>query len=215
MVKAVSFDFWETLYTPNAEFRIQQAELFREFLPNLSVEEWANRRKQLKAELDILAETKGNVIPRLHAFQRVLKELSKFRVQEFVDMSDDLFLMYPPIPTTAMLAAQGLEQDGFRIFISSNTIFIGGDVLIEVLKNDLDSILATHCNFSDVERCAKPDLRMFEFSIGGKPLVHIGDNLETDGACVKVGIPFIHYNKRENLKVLIDNIQPYVDRYNK
>lgn len=192
MNKVVSFDFWNTLYTSNPKFQNKQYDLCVQYVPQLTRAEWDKRRSQIKRKVDELAENEGKVIFRKEIYKELLPEMPRNQLDEFMDKSDSLFISFPPIPTILHSLVLELKSEGYRVKLSSNTVFISGDILAGIVDDDL-SIQKSDCNFSDLLGCSKPDRRMFRFEM--HPDFHVGDNLITDGACVNSGITFIHFDK--------------------
>lgn len=202
MEKSISFDFWGTLMVSNPNFKTAQQKLYKEFTGN-NPQIFADRRRGIKIELDALVEATG-VQPKSEYFQRLLPELNLKQIKEFNSYSEELFLKNPPIlrePETDII--EELRRLDYRIYISSNTIFISGNILGKVIYDNF-GIVKKNCNFSDLVGVSKPSKEMFDFEI--KPTSHIGDNLITDGASENFGIKHYHINKEQNFNTFLENL---------
>lgn len=202
-MKAISFDFWATLMVSNPDFKKAQEKLYTEFTGNDS-KIFSSRRRVIKNELDSLVELTG-VQPNSDSyFWQLLPELTLNERRDFNHYSAELFLKHPPRlrePETNIV--EELRRLGYRVYISSNTIFIGGDTLAKVVYENF-GIIYKNCNFSDIVGVSKPSGRMFEFEV--KPDFHIGDNLITDGASEKFGIKHYHINQEQNFKTFLERL---------
>ena len=201
-MKAVSFDFWGTLMISNPEFKKAQSKLVQEFT-NLDEARWSETKNLAKKRLDELVEKTGIHPPRDNSYLMILQNLSLKERESFIKYSDELFLKYPPLkrePETDIVSI--LREKDYRVYISSNTVLIYGDVLSKVIFDNF-GIIKKNCNFSDEVGVSKPRKEMFDFKI--RPDFHIGDNLITDGASESFGIDHYHINKQQNFKTFLQN----------
>lgn len=199
-MKAVSFDLWGTLIVSNPEFKVKQGELVKEFTGK-DCKTFTENKNKAKKEIDNLVESQGIHPDRSRYYKTLLPQLSWREIDEFIQYSDRLFLEYRPQkrePETDIV--QILRDKDIKSYISSNTVFIYGNVLKEVIY-DYFKIIKTNCKFSDELGYSKPDKCMFDFPI--KPLFHIGDNIITDGASEKYGIKHYHINDKQNFKTFL------------
>lgn len=201
-MKAISFDFWGTLMISNPEFKKAQSKLVREFT-NLSEAQWTKEKTQIKKELDELVEATGIHPPRMNTYTKLLSTFNLQEIKDFISYSNELFLKYPPLirePETDIVSI--LREKDYRVYISSNTVLIYGDVLSKIIFDNF-GIIRKNCNFSNEIGVSKPRKEMFEFPI--KPTWHIGDNELTDGASENFGIKHYHINNEQNFKTFLQD----------
>lgn len=210
MKKAICFDFWETLYVPNPEYRSSQESLVTKMFKDLDLEDWKSARKGLKSKMDKLAEEVGDAVDAFDANVELFSgySYSQEDIYHFLEESNKKFLLHKPLRTPLHSILAQFLLEGYIIHISSNTIFIKGDLLKEVILSDYPSYKDQFTfKFSDNEGKAKPHLSMFTYDDDVKPLVFIGDNDATDGQCFRLDIPFLQYNKRLGLSCVINGLK--------
>ena len=203
-MKAVSFDFWGTLMVSNPDFKKAQANLAKEFF-NIDEQEFHNSKNNIKKQVDYLVESAGLQLERVILYRKLIPNLNIKDCENFIRYSDELFLKHPPIlrePETDIISI--LKEKGYRVYISSNTVFIYGKTLSKVIFDNF-GIIHKNCKFSDETQglVSKPSREMFDFEI--KPDWHIGDNLITDGASEEFGIKHYHINNKQNFKTFLEN----------
>lgn len=192
--KIICFDFWGTLMTSNPSFKAAQYSLAKEYLSDLTKEDWLERKSRNKKIADTLAETKGLHVSRNESYSDILG-IDIRRMNEFIHYSNELFLKHPPIinsPFNSLLSMELLRSKGYRLHVSSNTVLIHGDILSQVIFDNF-GIVKSNCLFSDEVGFSKPNPLMWKFP--KKPDFHVGDNILTDGKSVEQGIPFVHVDK--------------------
>lgn len=193
MEQAISFDIWNTLLTSNPEFKSQQIKLAKEF----GIIDFAAKKETAKKTIDNIVEESGIHPDRIYYYKNLFPQLSYKQVEEFIEYSNHLFLLYPPnLKCSGTKATIKQLKENYRVYISSNTVFIYGDTLGKVIY-DYFGIIKSNCNFSDEIGVSKPHGKMFEFKT--KPIYHVGDNLITDGAAEKFGIKHYHFNDKQNI----------------
>jgi putative hydrolase of the HAD superfamily len=195
-IKAISFDFWSTLFTeePGA-FRLYQ-DRRRSFLERAVV----THRDVAHAELDRAclaeAESHSKIWREQHrtalAAERVGRILSNLDVSltdaalaELVTDFEENILEQPPVLIQGAREALTQLVGRYRLGIISDVGFAPGRVLKRILAdNDLlhlfDSLV-----FSDEAGRAKPHIELFErtaLSLSAEPaeMVHVGDLERTD-----------------------------------
>lgn len=201
-MKAISFDFWGTLMVSNPTFKKEQVKLAQEFT-SLNETRWLLAKNSAKKELDDLVEKTGIHPPRMNTYTKLLSTFNLQEIKDFINYSNELFLKYPPLlrePETDIVSI--LREKDYRVYISSNTVLIYGDVLSKVIFDNF-GIIRKNCNFSDEVGVSKPRKEMFDFNI--KPTWHIGDNLITDGASENFGIKHYHINQQQNFKTFLQD----------
>ncbi len=201
-MKAISFDFWGTLCLSNPQFRENQFKLLCQFDNSISVDYWLTQKTYYKKLADDEAQTRGGHIDRLELNKLIFPYWHTKDIEEFMLLSDDIFVKYPPFNHLPPSFIETARQAGYTIYVSSNTVFTSGAALSRVIF-DKFAIPKSHCKFSDEIGKAKIDASMFDFEI--KPRFHIGDNPKTDGASERYGITFLDVTKL-SLPQLINSI---------
>jgi FMN phosphatase YigB (HAD superfamily) len=118
-------------------------------------------------------------------------EIKNVDIQSFSNEINNVFLENPPLISSGFDTFYNiLIQKNKSISITSNTAFVGGEVITEFLANILDYEF-DFMLYSDIERVAKPNTEIFErmksraaelnkmdrFNLN---FIHIGDNVRTD-----------------------------------
>lgn len=190
MAKVISLDFWDTLGRSNPTFKEEQFKIARQYEPSLTLSEFVARFKSTKEFTNNTVEATGCHPHRNELYRHMFPSWSQMIMQEFINYSDMLFLKYPPHPIPEMAKeVEKWKNEGHLLYISSNTIFIHGDILSKVIF-DLYGIVKSNCRFSDEVGFSKPHPAMFNFP--KRPDIHVGDNINTDGACTELGIEFLN-----------------------
>lgn len=190
-VKAVSFDFWNTLATPSKEY----AKVRTDYLEQLGITK--GDYTKVKSHLDYYAEVDGlAVTPEIAIGMLMIQHGYRHDVNLIKTDLYELFKENPPtIHDDVRLAINLLEQNGIPWGVTSNTNFISGKVLGEFLEYSLDSIdMCQVQTYSDLCGYSKPSKRIFLETYNGflnrqvtgnmsrKDVLHIGDNGVTDYA---------------------------------
>jgi putative hydrolase of the HAD superfamily len=187
MIKYISFDFWNTLATPNPEFsRLRNQHLAGFF--GLGEHEIKLAYTRAKTLLDKQAEETGWQDGVIHAYFALFREVGFKGMRQHAEALNTevsrLFLENPPIfPEGLFKTLRDYTDKGFKINIISNTNFISGTVILEVLKNT--GVTFTETLFSDLMEIAKPNPEIFKelahcLNVHPGRIIHIGDNLYAD-----------------------------------
>lgn len=201
--KAISFDLWGTLIISNPEFKYNQKQILSKFDRTIDIDEWELKLKTIKSQYNHIVEQNGIHFERTELYRKTFENLTFNEINDFIKLSDELFLTYPPLlKDKNSNIIDYLTSAGIKCYISSNTVLIYSNVLSKIVFNYFN-INADDCNFSDKKGVSKPNQEMFNFKI--KPQYHIGDNLITDGACVRNGINFYHINDKQNFNTFLQN----------
>jgi FMN phosphatase YigB (HAD superfamily) len=196
MTKIISLDFWDTLARSNPRFKEEQFKIARQYEPTLTLIEFKARFKSTKDFTNETVEATGCHPHRNELYHQMFPSWNQMILQEFIDYSDKLFLRYPPVKIEKMgELVEEWKNQGYLLYVASNTVFIHGDILSKVIF-DLYGIIKSNCKFSDEVGKSKPNEAMFIFP--NKPDIHVGDNVKTDGACANFGIEFL------NVETLLD-----------
>ncbi len=204
MIKAISFDLWNTLITSNPAFKDAQLTLFSHFL-NIDVLTLSPALHYLDKELDKKAEktcVQTDFTERINLLAQKLAcplPTGAGKVQDLYDAQASLFLQHLPYESeekigklltilstpNAHTLQTPLNKDGVMLFLVSNTGFIAG----KTLRLAMDALnIGTQWKlmlFSDEIGYSKPDKRIFapllhETGLKSSDILHIGDNFITD-----------------------------------
>lgn len=210
-IKHISFDVWNTLITPNKDYSAHRNEAIATHF-NITVEEAKLAYQNCKNTLDNLALIRGIGLSTNDAWLLLQLNMNKCSLNdnELIDICDELFKKYPPTFSTELKSELvKLHDRGFSLSIKSNTNFIKGTVLNEVLFDSLDIFEFKH--YSDDFENSKPSPIFFTRTqihvpnIKVENILHIGDNLICDGGCQKLGWNYLHVKNPNDLLTKLQN----------
>ncbi len=192
----VSIDCWGTLIKGSSTFHQIKLDLVREFFGDIP-EHHIKRSFRITKELmnDFIEKTGGCQPTQKQIFTYLAttlkKEYDNFDfIEEFIKEYNKLAVKYSPelycFETLGWL--KRIREVSDEVAISSNTMFVSGDSLQEILIELDVADYITQFNFSDQMGLAKPHKAMYYGSD-----YHIGDNPLTDGigAAIAKSKPFI------------------------
>lgn len=232
-IRHLSFDVWNTLIEGSRSFQPVRSALVAEIFdiePTIAKHLYT----ETKSHFDALAEREG----RAHSCDEVYDELIR-RVIQYRDGSDDLygererlrrgteelFRTYPPtvLPTT-IETLQTLHAIGYTISIGSNTNFISGTLLSEILDRWIPFEFKV---FSDLCGYSKPHREFFNLVLDGaratktvdrpagradlarSEILHIGDNMICDGqGAIDAGMEFFYVKNPAEVPNLLSALAP-------
>ena len=215
-MKIVSLDVWNTLIRANPEFsRERNRYLVAEL--SLPTDTINSVYREVKDAADSMAEENGECISSMAIYKMFLSLLGR-RHYSWLTLRRGLervFALYPPfvLPET-ITALQWLQEQGIALSIASNTNFIRGEVLHNIVLNKWGIDWKFHV-FSDQLLQAKPHPRFWNIVakraktyVGAKPweILHIGDNKVCDGACLAAKIQFQHIENPAELVHVLERI---------
>lgn len=195
MIKHVSFDLWMTLIRSNPDFRKKRAEIIaKKFNPgNKNVEEIIQLIVDTDKNCDRYSETRNTKIPAIKMYSMILKKMgvSSATLRDdagfLKDISDKLFLEYPPLMLNSHIPAilKTLKDSGLNLSIGSNTGFVEGNTLKSLLQNLNILHYFSFLIFSDEIEMSKPSsgfyLRIWEnTTLHKSEILHVGDNPVND-----------------------------------
>lgn len=181
MIRAVSFDFWNTFAIPNKDY----AEARTHYLENFDISK--EDYKKVKLHLDSYAETDGLAVTPQIALSMLFPKHKNLTIS-LADVEQSLiglFKKYPPkISDEVQESLNILVADGIEWGITSNTNFISGKVLSEFIYGNITNKQAYGLvseEYSDIRRHSKPSPYMFSkvqnnFLLEGREILHIGDH---------------------------------------
>ena len=197
-IKHISFDVWNTLLFPNPEFSFRRAEFLHNALIDdekvsiLSVKDaYTAVKKALDEEaiagLPAMSST-DNWIRLCDSFAHP-KYTKRLEISEqIVTPIEKLFMQYPPtFPEKTVQMLKDLKKSGYTLSIASNTNFISGNILHELITAATGDIFS-FVLFSDITGESKPSAKMFEDILRGvndidpskitccDEILHVGDH---------------------------------------
>ncbi|GAB2701906.1 hypothetical protein GCM10027037_29220 [Mucilaginibacter koreensis] len=206
-----SFDLWLTLIRSNPAFKQQRVAYFLQHYnyARKSIEEIAAIFRQVDIMVNAINEKTGKNVDSDEMYLMVLSIMNDYQlpmhevdmVQIGADM-DALFFNYMPViycAQTRDVLSQLKQQEDCTLSLLSNTGFIRGEILRQVLQQ-LD--IAPYLNFqlySDEVGLSKPNPKFFEMLLQGAAqcnkkalpanIIHVGDNKNADiEGALKAGI---------------------------
>jgi FMN phosphatase YigB (HAD superfamily) len=190
-IEVVSFDFWNTLASPNSMYFFHRTEILRKYSNITDPDKIKMMFKSYKTELDHNAEKYGKALSCLECFSNLHNVLNlgagnrnasttKKTVRNLMREMQELALKYPPVITTETQSMiSQLRKKGYGLCITSNTNFISGKTLtvwMRYLGMEFDSM-----TFSDEFLYSKPSSEIFNHTVRQMDTfpsntLHVGDN---------------------------------------
>lgn len=186
-VKHISFDFWNTLYESNPEFKLKRNEL----LSNLS--------NKGSLEVQDIIETKSHVFnssfsenDHINHDNLIISLLDDLKVEHsYIENIFELFRNNPPKKFPGLnLFFKEISNMGITTSILSNTAYIPGKEIIKVLKADNCLNFFSFLLFSDEMKQGKPNSSVFQkvkdevkrinTNIQDSEILHVGDDIYFD-----------------------------------
>jgi putative hydrolase of the HAD superfamily len=200
MLKAITFDFWNTLYkaAPYA-FALRRKFMFEVFAKNhidVSVEQVDEAEEVARIEWNRIWREEYRTPPAADWVRWMLDELLiQLPPDDFnalADYFDRSLLEADPGPTLIDGAAETVQRlaQRFRLGVISDAGLSAGKTLREFLKRDRIIDCFTCLTFSDEAGVSKPHARIFQITLdrlGVQPheAVHVGDLTHSDIAGAK------------------------------
>lgn len=185
-IKTISFDLWNTLISGNPRFKKERSKYIQSFT-DASLEEIDQAFKKVKKDLDHAVEKFGVSFDPIDVYSKVLMilKIDTNHLKEIKYRCEQLFMEFPPhlIPYTKEKLRKLSEK--YELVISSNTMFVPGNVLRSILELlDIDKYFH-HMFFSNELGVSKPHIEFFKHihtkSIGLiDEIIHVGDDTITD-----------------------------------
>ncbi len=191
MIKHISFDFWDTLYVGNPNFRVLRAEYLNKvygFTPE-QVHSAVTRTKHL---CDGTAEKTMCTVGTLTQAWHLLDNLGCASVKgasELAEETHKIFINNPPVPVFTIKDLNSLKDKGVSISISCNTGLISGYSIVSMLEKTSVLDVFDFALFSDHIGYFKPSPFFLQRVLDHpsckagsfEEILHIGDNRKTDG----------------------------------
>lgn len=204
MIKHVSFDFWDTLAISNPDYIQKRAEFFSSKY-DVDVDTVKDAIKKITSWCDMIGEQTFTTIPHTTQYLFILRELEIPYTELSTVLANitRLFKEYPPKCICPFEVLLDLKKDGKTTSITCNTGLTSGDMIYDFLSET--NLVFDREYFSDEERHFKPNPIIASWIIDYHPdvyfaneILHIGDNLETDGKLAELtGMQFVHFDKNK------------------
>ena len=187
-----SFDFWCTIAFSNPEFKNERCKYIISLSSNeLLKEDIELAFTYISNDYNKQMENGGKILKPVILYKKVFEKLGLNNIdfQEVVLEIDKLFIKYPPLISSDFLNCyKKIKNNNSTISITSNTAYISGDLIIEILNQNLSDVSFNMTIFSELVGVSKPSREIFELvKIETKKLyqkevkiLHIGDNPITD-----------------------------------
>jgi HAD superfamily hydrolase (TIGR01549 family) len=214
MIKAITLDYWDTIFKMENEFNPQlyrleklkialsdvKVELDDNILPHLYKEVWQKFEKEWQENHYTMSttETVGYILDKLQV------KISQSSFDSLVKYFEEALLYHPPELMNNFNNIIQYLSENYKLGIISDTGFTPGRVLRELLKlNNLYQHFS-YFIFSDEFGKSKPNPGTFlavldHFGIEPQEAIHIGDNERTDIAgAYSVGMKSILFARKQN-----------------
>lgn len=195
MIKAITFDFWNTLYKGPADKRVfvQRAGDFSKVLEEkglqFSMEKITQAFRNGWQKAFYYQKAYGEDMgPRGHV-RHIMEELGVPREEELEEKAYKAYTMtllrIPPEINDDVLETLPLLTDKYKLAVICNTGATPGEILREIMKKDGIFSFFNFLVFSDEVGFAKPNTRIFRYTlehldIENSQAAHIGDDPITD-----------------------------------
>ncbi|MBO8158125.1 HAD family hydrolase [Thermosyntropha sp.] len=195
MFKAITFDFWNTLYKPpeNEEAGRKRINLFWDYLLKIGFEVERKQVKRAFMKAWDMANKKQreegiDITPRGH-LAIILDEIG---VELMPDMEDKAYNIYtetlldfPPVINDDVQEILPRLKSKYKLAVICNTGITPGKNLRELMKKDGIIDYFDYLVFSDEVGFAKPNIEIFNFTLNklkaeNSCVAHIGDDVLTD-----------------------------------
>jgi len=218
----ISFDLWLTLIKSNPEFKEKRNKMFYKFFnpSSLSLDEVSAIIKKHDVETNIMSEQLGLHINSRIIIYNILKDLGhkeftsdNFQYIDYIDQKiQRLFIENPPFlyDDNTESVIRELFHEGKTLSILSNTGFIHGKTLDEILSKFKIRRYFSFLLYSDEIGISKPNLQTFQMikeKCFTTKILHVGDNPIADGQCSKGGTNISYFQINSNNNSIIDLIK--------
>ena len=195
-IKHFSFDFWDTIAFSNSSFKKERAQYISERLNiNVSFLSVDSAFRGIGQRYNRLQEAGNGIIPAGDLLSEVLIEIgasvSQDELQDMCSDIESLFMDFPPLIDESFEdVLDAIVASGRTCSITSNTAFIQGKTLRQLLIREGLYDKLSFCIFSDEVGFSKPSREIYEqVYLSAKSLndhlkiseiIHFGDNEVTD-----------------------------------
>ena len=187
IVKTISFDLWETLISGNPDFKRQRLDYLQSHC-KFSESEILASLKKIKTDIDSRVEKHGIQYNDLDLYKMLMHmlDIDAAESTNYMSFCQTAFIKHPPIlKSHAVELLETLKNDGFRLLIASNTVFISGKTMRTVLIKLGIFDYFYDCIFSDEVGYSKPHYEFYKqlhqrSHTFVENILHTGDNSITD-----------------------------------
>lgn len=195
MLKAITFDFWDTLYkfTPDARTSEKRVVSLRRFFMDLGYELTDEKMRDVVQQVRDLSNDKQrheglDMAPR----EQINYILNEFKINLGKQDWDKLYQLYtsyllklPPRLNEGVLETLPVLARYYKLAVICNTGVTPGAILREIMQKDQIYDYFQLTVFSDEMTWAKPNPRIFNFTlqqlqVSPSEAAHIGDDSLTD-----------------------------------
>ena len=195
MIKAITLDFWDTIYKMDFEIdlnglRIKKLmSLLEKYNINISQEDLTSIYKKVHAEFDRRWIEDHKTMTTKEVLEMLLSAINvKISAEDsdyLVSVFQEAILSNPPALIAGAKEAIIKLHSQYKLGIISDTGFSPGIILRKILESDGILNYFSLLIFSDEFGRSKPNSSLFnfaakEFGVEQKELAHIGDNERTD-----------------------------------
>lgn len=195
MLKAITFDFWDTLYKAPDKMGLSERRIAA-FAETLHEAGWDIQEHTLRQAFydcwqyasHFQIECGLDITPRGHVeyiLQQLHLQLNQADFQKVYDVYTLMLLKFHPQLNDGVKETLPRLAARFKLAIICNTGATPGTILRKVMQKDDILKLFDFTVFSDEVRWAKPNVKIFNYTlehlqIPNTEAAHIGDNLSTD-----------------------------------
>ena len=210
----IGFDLWGTLIKQNPLFTERKRDLIKKYMPLEKVEKVEEVLKEVKLHLNNVIEYSGwqptqDVIEQMIASKLIIGEDDVVR---FMNEYQMLAILYPPqlFDENTLYSLIDLSKEA-DLYIVSNTMYLNGHTLINVLEQLGIKDLFKKFYFSDQQQCSKPSVYI---NSKDKFDYFVGDSQITDRFYAnKLGSKFILVNRKDiNIKTTIKDVHNLITK---
>ncbi len=207
-VKAITFDFWNTLFIHPEGERKKLQELRKRFIieaTNIERERISTVFQEVSLVFDKILRQAHQSFTTEDFVSEILKRLRvplpRGKLARVVKSIEEALLQFPPLPVEHLHSTIQNLSKNYKLGIVSNTGLSPGRVLREVIKKEGLLKYFKSFSFSNETGVVKPNPEAFQKvlrELGVKPedAVHIGDLERTDiEGAKKIGMKTILFNK--------------------
>lgn len=184
----ISFDLWGTLIKSSPSYTdLKYNSIKEKYSIPYSITELKEKFVAYKKRIDCYVESYGIHPEQQLLFAGLMYDLGiKGNVNEFIKFYNNMFENYGELIYLAdVVDVLNDLSKTYDLIVVSNTVLTYGEQLVP--KLGLIEKFIKEFRFSDVYKISKPNNLW-----GCKPILHVGDNKNTDGASVNYGIPFLY-----------------------
>jgi len=186
-IKAISFDLWGTLIKSNGEYKKQRAQYISTFC-DLSVDEIITIIDNIKKDIDEGVEKFGFHYTTVDVYKMIHQQcnVQGLTVAQLYENCSKMFILNPPTLFTGVKdMLKQLNERGYKLYLSSNSLLIDGQYLSAVLEQFGILQYFTKTLFSNELGLSKPNPEFFKYlhmctSVLKHEIIHVGDNMTTD-----------------------------------